>query len=170
MEFIQVISPEDFRTVEIYSSYCTTFPECERRSEVQFQDLFSKENVKVYSVLDDLKTVGYIIIWELSDGVFVEHFEIFSEFRSMKYGTEIISKLFRDYSNIILEAEPENLNEDSKRRIAFYQKNGFAVIDANYMQPSYGDGKQSLNLWLLCNWKPENVLRIKEEIYDTVYR
>ena len=169
MEFIQVTSPEDFRTVEIYSSYCTTFPECERRSDAQFQDLFFRSDVKVYSVLDDLKTVGYIIIWELSAGVFVEHFEIFSEFRSQKYGSEIISKLFRDYSNIILEAEPENLNEDSKRRIAFYQKNGFAVIDENYIQPSYGEGKESLNLWLLSNWKPDNVLRIKEEIYDTVY-
>ncbi len=170
MEFIQVTSPEDFRTVEIYSSYCTTFPECERRSEVQFQDLFSRNNVKIYAVLDELKTVGYLIIWELSTGVFVEHFEIFSQFRSQKYGSEIISKLFRDYSNIILEAEPDDLNEDSKRRIDFYRRNGFDVIDEHYVQPSYAEGKQSLNLWLLCNWKPENVLRIKEEIYDTVYR
>lgn len=170
MEFLEITSHEDFRVSEIYSSYCSTFPDCERRDESQFHNLFSKPGVKVFSLLDGLKTVGYIIVWELSTGVFVEHFEIFSEFRSQKYGSEIIKDLFKNYSNIILETEPEDLNEDAARRINFYRRNGFDIIDENYVQPSYGEGKDSLNLWLMANWKPENPDRIKEEIYDIVYR
>ena len=101
---------------------------------------------------------------------FLEHFEIFSEYRSLKYGSEIIADLFRDYSHIILEAEPETLNNDAQRRIDFYKRNGFRIIDEQYIQPSYGEGKSPLNLWLLANWQPEKLDWIKEEIYDIVYR
>jgi hypothetical protein len=61
------------------------------------------------------------------------------------------------------------LDENAKRRIAFYQKNGFAIIDETYVQPCYEEGKNSLNLWLLANWNPEKTDWIKEEIYDVVY-
>lgn len=170
MEYLQVHSFDDFRAEQIFKSYCETFPEDERRSEDQFQSLFSNPNVKVFSVLKDLKNIGYLIIWELSNSVFVEHFEIFSEYRSLKYGSEIIADLFRDYSHIILEAEPETLNDDAQRRIEFYKRNGFRIIDEQYIQPSYGEGKSPLNLWLLANWHPEKTDWIKEEIYDIVYR
>ena len=104
MEFIQITSLDDFRSKEIYSSYITSFPEDERRSPEQFSQLFNNEKVKVFSVLNDRKYIGYLIAWELTEFVFIEHFEIFSEFRSQKFGSEVIQKLFRDYSKIILEA------------------------------------------------------------------
>ena len=170
MEYLQVPTFDDFRAQDIFKSYCETFPDDERRSEKQFRSLFNNPKVKVFSILEDLKNIGYIISWELTNFVFVEHFEIFSEFRSLKYGSEIIGHLFRDYSHIVLEAEPENLDEDSKRRIDFYRKNGFIVIDENYLQPSYDPEKKSVPLWLLANWQPEKTDWIKEEIFDVVYR
>ncbi len=169
MEFIQITSLEDFRTKEIYKSYCETFPEEERRSEKQFNALFNCPKVKVYTILEDLKNIGYLISWELTNFVFVEHFEIFSEFRSMKFGSQIIADLYKNYSHIVLEAEPEDLDENAQRRISFYKKNGFTTIDETYIQPSYGDGKPPLNLWLLANWLPEKTDWIREEIYDVVY-
>lgn len=170
MEYLQVTTFEDFRAHEIYESYCATFPEDERRNEDQFRTLFSNPKVKIFSVLHELKNIGYIISWELTNFVFIEHFEIFSEFRSMKFGSEIIAHLYKNHSHIVLESERANLDETAKRRIAFYEKNGFAIIDETYMQPAYDAGKKSLNLWLLANWKPEKTDWIKEEIYDVVYR
>jgi len=38
-----------------------------------------------------------------------------------------------------------------------------------YIQPSYGEGKKNIQLWLLANYKPENIQQIKDEIYDVVY-
>ena len=119
MEYLQVTSFDDFRAQEIFESYCQTFPEDERRSEKQFRCLFSNPKVKVFSILHDLQNIGYIIAWELTNFVFIVHFEIFSEFRSMKFGSEIIAHLFKNYSHIVLEAEPENFDENAKRRIAF---------------------------------------------------
>lgn len=169
MEYLQVSAADDFRAEHIYKSYCSTFPEDERRSEDQFRQLFKNPKVKVLAILNELDNIGYLVLWELTDFVFIEHFEIFSEFRSLKYGSEMLAHLFRTYSHIVLEAEPEHLNDDAVRRIAFYRKNGFSVIDENYVQPCYEEGKNSLQLLLLANWQPEKTDWIKEEIYDVVY-
>jgi ribosomal protein S18 acetylase RimI-like enzyme len=169
MEFLQITSPDDYRVQQIYHSYSTTFPEDERREWSQFIKLFEHSNVKVISVLNDTENIGYLIIWELTNYVFVEHFEVFSEFRNQKLGSHITDYLFKNYPRIILEIEPEHLNEDAKRRFSFYQRNNFNLIDETYVQPSYGEGKKSLNLWLLANYIPENLEEVKEEIYDIVY-
>lgn len=169
MEYLEVTVCDDFRAVEIYKNYCETFPPDEQRSEKQFRALFSHPKVKVIAVLDNLQNVGYLIYWKLTDFVFLEHFEIFSEFRSKKYGSQIVADLFKEYSRIVLEVEPPELNVDAKRRIVFYETNGFTVIDESYVQPAYESHKNPLNLWLLANWKPEKTDWIKEEIYDVVY-
>lgn len=169
MEFLQITSPDDYRVQQIFHSYSTTFPEDERREWSQFIKLFEHSNVKVISVLNDTENIGYLIIWELTNYVFVEHFEVFSEFRNQKLGSHITDYLFKNYPRIILEIEPEHLNEDAKRRFSFYQRNNFNLIDETYVQPSYGEGKKSLNLWLLANYSPENLEEVKDEIYDIVY-
>jgi ribosomal protein S18 acetylase RimI-like enzyme len=169
MEFLPITSADDYRVQEIYDSYSGTFPEDERRDFRKFTSLFTNENVKIISVLHESKNIGYLIIWELSNFTFVEHFEVFAEFRSQKLGSYITNYLFENYSRIILEIEPEHLDDDAKRRYSFYQKNGFKLIDEMYVQPSYGEGKNSLKLWLLANYFPENLSEVKDEIYDVVY-
>lgn len=169
MEFLPITSAEDHSVQEIYTSYTTTFPIDEQRNKGQFLDLFSNPKVRFMSVVHESETIGYLILWELSSFVFVEHFEVFEAFRSKKLGSHIMNHLLENYPRIILEIEPAELNEDAKRRYSFYQRNRFELIDTTYIQPSYGDGKQSLNLWLLANYSPENVEELKSEICTTVY-
>ncbi len=169
MEFLPITSAEDHRVQEIYTSYTTTFPIDEQRNKEQFLDLFSNPKVRFMSVVHESETIGYLILWELSSFVFVEHFEVFEAFRSKKLGSHIMNHLLENYPRIILEIEPAELNEDAKRRYSFYQRNRFELIDTTYIQPSYGDGKQSLNLWLLANYSPENLEELKSEICTTVY-
>lgn len=169
MEFLAITSPEDYRINQIYHSYSTTFPEDERRNWDQFIQLLSHSKAKIISVLHESNPIGYLIIWELSHYIFVEHFEVFAEFRNQKLGSHITSYLFQNYPRIVLEIEPEHINEDAKRRYSFYQKNHFRLIDEMYVQPSYGEGKKPLNLWLLANYSPEVLKEVKNEIYDVVY-
>lgn len=169
MEFLPITSAEDHRVQEIYASYISTFPVDEQRDKEQFLQLFSNPKVGFMSVVHESEAVGYLILWKLSSFAFVEHFEVFESFRSKKLGSHIMGHLLENYPRIILEIEPEDLNEDAKRRYSFYQRNSFGLIDSTYVQPSYGAGKQSLNLWLLANYTPENVEELKNEICDTVY-
>ncbi|PKF72378.1 GNAT family N-acetyltransferase [Chryseobacterium sp. PMSZPI] len=169
MEFLPITSREDSRVQEIYTSYTGTFPIDEQRDKEQFLDLFSNPKVKMMSVEHEAEAIGYLILWELSSFVFVEHFEVFETFRSKKLGSHIVGHLLENYPSVILEIEPADLSEDAQRRYSFYQRNNFSLIDTTYIQPSYGEGKQSLNLWLLANYSPENVEELKNEICDIVY-
>lgn len=169
MEFLPITSAEDHRVQEIYTSYTTTFPVDEQRDKKQFEGLFSNPHVKFMSAIHESEAIGYLILWELSSFVFVEHFEVFEAFRSKKLGSHIMNHLSESYPNIILEIEPAELSEDASRRYTFYQRNNFSLINTTHVQPSYGEGKKSLNLWLLANYTPENLEELKNEICNTVY-
>jgi ribosomal protein S18 acetylase RimI-like enzyme len=170
MEFIKITDAQSDYSTKIFASYSTTFPEDERRSLEQFQLLFKNKNIEITALFLNENFVGYAIIWQLSGFNFMEHFEVFSEFRNQKLGSFVIQNISKKYPKLILESEPENLNEDAKRRINFYERNNFQILDKNYLQPAYSDGKNQLELWLMGNYLPENLDSVKGNIIKVVYQ
>ncbi|MGA9212230.1 GNAT family N-acetyltransferase [Kaistella sp.] len=154
----------------IYSAYENTFSEDERRDRVQFLALLEDPDCFIFSVKNDEDFVGYLILWKLSDFYFLEHFEVFEEFRNLKLGSQILAELKEKFGNIVLESEPKDLDEMAERRINFYLRNGFSIISEDYIQPSYGDGKNSMNLFLLSNFPVENPGEIEKELHSKVYQ
>ena len=154
---------------KIFSRYENTFPEDERRSREQFLDLAENPDVFVFLIKNEDETIGYCVIWELSDFYFLEHFEVFEEFRNQKFGEKILESLQEKFEKMILETEPDSLSEIAARRLQFYQRNGFNIIEKNYLQPSYGEGKSSLHLFLMGNFSPENLENSIKEIHEVVY-
>lgn len=169
IDYIHVDSEDHYRALPIYNAYESYFPSDERRSKEQFFTLLKNPNVQVRSLLVDSKNLGYLILWPLSNCVFIEHFEIFDEFRNQSFGSKVLADLFKDYSKIVLECEPEDLNLHAKRRLSFYKKLGLEVVDKDYRQPAYGEDKNPLDLWLLSNYRHHDTKALKEEIYDVVY-
>lgn len=170
MKLLPVTSAENHAAKIIYKYYCKSFTEDERRSDIQYDELFKNPNARIYSVEDLDLNIGYVIFWELPDFIFIEHFEIYSPFRGKKLGSKIISVLEETYPRIILETEPAHTDEIAKLRFSFYKKNGFTLIDETYVQPSYDINKKPVNLWLLANWGvEENISQIKKQVYSTVY-
>lgn len=155
---------------EIFRSYCHSFPEEEKRDENDFWALFGNPKTHIISVSTENQTVGYIIFWELSDFIFVEHFEVFERCRNKNFGSKILKILQENFNKIILETEPEHLNDLAKRRVNFYQRNGFEILNKTYIQPSYGEGKQDLNLWLMGTFQPKNLSQNIAEIHKLVYQ
>lgn len=170
MEFIHIQDAQSERAKRIFTSYTTTFPEDERRNSGQFQKLFSNEKVNILGIFKEQIFVGYAIIWQLSDFGFMEHFEIFPEFQNQKLGSLFLNYIVKQHAHLVLETEPKNLNEDAVRRIKFYEKNGFYILQEDYIQPAYSSEKKPLTLWLMANYHPERLEFVKENIYDVVYR
>ncbi|SDE44533.1 GNAT family N-acetyltransferase [Riemerella columbipharyngis] len=166
---IRDILCKDVLAQEIYQCYCRTFPPDERRDEGQFFSLFVNEKVEVLSIHHKDAIVGYLIIWHLQDFVFLEHFEIFSHFRGQGLGSEVLQLLKNEYRHIVLESEPDSLSKIAKKRIEFYQRNSFRIIDENYIQPPYSKDKNALPLFLLANFSDADKAVIKENIYTVVY-
>ncbi len=169
MEF-RIINIDDNKLREdIYTSYCRSFPEAERRNDDQFISLFGHPVARIFSITDEEESVGYLITWSLSRAVFIEHFEIFEQFRNRKYGSRVLAAFSEIHPRLVLETEPAHLDEIAERRVGFYDRNGFEIIDKNYRQPSYGDGKSALDLWLMTNYKHDDTAELVREIYETVY-
>lgn len=154
----------------IYSAYESTFPIDERRDEEQFLSLIDNPDCFIFAVKNDNDFVGYLILWKLENTYFLEHFEVFEEYRNLKLGSQILSELQKKFGNIILESEPSHLDEMAERRINFYIRNGFSIISKDYVQPSYGAGKTSLNLFLMSNFPTEEVKKLEEELHSKVYQ
>ena len=169
MEFQKIYDWKDEKVSEILYAYQNSFPPDERRDNEQLQKLFNNENAEIISILNENENIGYLILWKLSDFVFIEHFEIFECFRGKSFGSDILQNLLQKHPKIVLESEPDYLSNIAAKRISFYKRNGFKVIDEQYIQPSYGEGKKPLTLFLLSSETTENVEKIKEEIYQKVY-
>lgn len=62
-------------------------------------------------------------------------------------------------------------DEVSKQRYRFYKNLNFEIINIKYIQPSYGEGKSSIELILLAsNYDAKNdVSEVIEIIYSNVY-
>lgn len=170
MEFIPIENAQSERAQRIYSNYCQTFPEDERRNLKQFNQLFDHKQVEILGVFHTNHFVGYAIIWKLSNFSFMEHFEIFSDFQNQEYGSSFLEFIKEKHAHLIIETEPSDLNEESERRINFYERNGFFILQKDYVQPAYSPEKNALTLWLMSNYHPEKLELVKENIYDVVYR
>ena len=153
----------------IFSRYERTFPEEERRNREQFLALAEHPDAFVYLLHEEDENIGYAIIWELQNTFFLEHFEIFEDFRNGGLGGSTLEAMKEKFGKIVLETEPDTLSEIAKKRVDFYQRNGFNMIKQNYLQPSYGEGKPAVHLFLMANFQTENLESIVQEIYEVVY-
>ena len=154
----------------IFQSYASTFPENERRDWANFNDLLRNKQASILEIIENKQSIGYIVIWKILDFTFVEHFEVFEQFRNKNFGTSILTQLKETYKYIILEIEPPSLNDIALRRLNFYLRNKFYIIDNNYIQPSYGEGKEPIPLCLMANFTPINIYEIRSHIYSIVYK
>lgn len=153
-----------------------SFPEGERREdERQRYNVDKNPLFTTYLIRDEVidTNIGVITVWSLDGFYYVEHLATSPAVRNKGYGNKIISSLLDRYrgSVIILEVElPED--EMSRRRIGFYERNGFKLSKKDYLQPPYRSGSYSIPMNLMfsgCDSIDDSFDKIKTEIYANVY-
>jgi GNAT superfamily N-acetyltransferase len=152
----------------IYSQYCLTFPIDEQRNKEQFYQLFCNENTRIFGIDANNNAMGYFVTWPMSSFLFVEFFEIYQIFRSTGLGARALAELQNQYNVLVLETEPPAMGSVAKKRIEFYERNGFHIADPDYIQPAYDITKNSINLYLMSTDKID-LNAVKVEIYNKVY-
>ena len=87
-------------------------------------------------VTEDGKAVGYAMVWLPTgrDGALLEYLGVLRGLRSGGLGSRILTLLAERYGQLFGEAEAPSSedpaeNELRRHRIAFYQRNGFRVLD-----------------------------------------
>jgi hypothetical protein len=152
--------------------YLESFPPDERREVDELINIQGVKNYSLNQITFNGQFIGFIEVWLFNEFAFLEHIAIITKEQQKGYGSEALILLLKKLKiPVILEAEPP-VNVISSKRIMFYQKSGFVLLDVDYSQPPYYPGKQSVPMLLLSNTRihQNRILEYVNEIKDCVYK
>lgn len=122
-----------------------------------------------YTLWTTAERNALISVWSFSDFAFIEHLAVAPACRNAGLGSQVLRTLLASLScPVCLEAElPET--GLARRRLAFYQRNGFVINEFPYLQPSYGAGRCPVPLCILSTGAALTEAQF-ESIRNTLYR
>ena len=169
---IQELNAEDFD--KIYSLMKESFPPDEYRTYQEQKELLSNPQYRIY-VLPDFKAKdikAFIAVWKFDDFAFIEHFAVNPTYRNGGVGSSMLQETVKLLSCMIcLEVELPN-SEISKRRIGFYERNGFFINNYMYIQPPISNGRNPVPLKIMTSGNEiteDKFDEIKALLYKYVY-
>ncbi|GAB4039187.1 hypothetical protein GCM10028774_39790 [Spirosoma jeollabukense] len=129
------------------------------------------------ALIDQGQLVGFIIYWQWPSVLFVEHFAIDPTRRGNQLGQRALDELLRiDSFYYVLEVERAEA-DISRRRIQFYERQGFSLNPFPYAQPPYEAGNSPIPMHLLSipiipSQEDFNTISamIKERVYERFYQ
>ena len=163
---LQRINETDFP--EIYRIMQASFPDDEYRPYEEQIALFQEPEYRIYYM-----PAGFLAVWEFESFIYIEHFAVDPALRNSGTGSAMLQELVKQYQKpICLEVElPED--ELTRRRIGFYERNGFVFNEYPYIQPPISKGKSPVPLRIMtygCAITREKFEEMKEVLYRRVYK
>jgi GNAT superfamily N-acetyltransferase len=159
---------------EIWEIMLEAFPIEERRTMERQRDLLENPLYRIETIESDGKVAAFLAWWDLVGLCFVEHLAVNKNIRGGGLGSRLISELLRQNSkSAVLEIEPPlDTDQDSIRnkRLRFYEKLGFAAYPYSYAQPSYHEGRSSVDLLLMASSGAEMTHKEFSSFKQTIYR
>ncbi len=174
MEFVN-LKMEDYPS--FLKLYNDSFPDNERRIYEDEEHLANFIKMKggkfhAFAAKDGDLFLAFLSYWTFLGYTYVEHFAVQPEHRGKRIGALMLNHLFKEVSkDVLIEVEhPET--DEAKRRIKFYEQNGFKVRrEFNYVQPPYSPGQEPVAMLLMTHGNVDihNSDSIKEmlaEVYN----
>lgn len=169
---IQQLNEDDFDN--IYSLMQKSFPPDEYRTYKEQRELLDDPQYCIY-VLEDSgtdKIKAFIAVWTFEDFAFIEHLAVNPLYRNGGIGAAMLQEVVDALAcQVCLEVElPET--EIAKRRIGFYERNGFVLNHYPYIQPPISKGRNPIPLFLMTSERgveEERFEMIKSVLYKQVY-
>ena len=145
--------------------------DAEQRENTDHNPLFTP-----YLIVSELNgeqtNVGIITTWSFNGFHYLEHLATSPQVRNQGFGSQIMEMIKKELKGLIVLEVEEPLDELTKRRVGFYQRNGFKLCDKNYIQPAYRPDGESVPLKIMF-YGTDNLDadfdKIKRTIYKEVY-
>ena len=131
-----------------FALYESAFPREERRDLTEQTRVLNKEAYHVDFILNNGEFQGIMLYWETEDFIYLEHFTTLPEVRGNGIGSAALELLKAKGKTVLLEIEPPT-DELTRRRFAFYQRNGFQMTPHYHIQAKYHLGDEDLQLSIL---------------------
>lgn len=149
------------------------FPEEERREPEELHALLNGSYLELLLLCREQRLLGMIMVWNLPGAVFLENFAVERESRGHGLGASMLSFVKEHWGKpVLLEVEPPE-GELQRRRIGFYERNGFCLSDYPYLMPNLRGLDDPLPLLLMSCPGPMSHAQARaaaELLYTTAYR
>ena len=126
----------------------------------------------LYGLQENGEVVAFAAVYRFEAFVFIEHLAVAPTHRNRGLGALMLQELRALFqSRICLEVEPPE-DELTRRRIGFYQRNGFFLTSHPYVQPSISKGRAPVPLQIMST---KGVLSeaefeaVRKTLYEKVY-
>ena len=169
---IERLSEADFD--QVFSLMERSFPADERRDYNGQRKLLAEPAYTLYTKRspEDTGLQAFLALWEMDDMAYIEHFAVDPGCRNGGLGGRTLQEVIAlSGKRIVLEVElPET--ELARRRIGFYERNGFTYNDHFYMQPPMAEGRNAIPLRLMTTGGPldeAEFSRLRGLLYKKVY-
>ncbi|MBQ8688804.1 MAG: GNAT family N-acetyltransferase [Clostridia bacterium] len=131
-----------------FALYESAFPVEERRDGAEQLRVMDKEDYHFDLIMQDGELLGVMLYWETDDFVYLEHFTTLPSVRGRGLGARALELLKAKGKTVILEIE-DPLDEMTRRRFGFYERNGFLMTPHHHIQAKYHLGDEDLMLKIL---------------------
>lgn len=169
----RITTPEDPVLAALLPLYEESFPAEERRGEEQLKHLIANRPTMYFNAVEcDGELCGLFVYWDFEDFYYLEHLAVYPAMRNKKIGQQVLDFAKEHLKGIrLLEVEPAG-DEMTTRRVNYYQRNGYHILDRTYIQPSYDGVRDTMPLWIMGNetaCSPEALKRYIRTIVEEVY-
>lgn len=174
VSFHDITDIHDTALTAIFNLYTTSFPKEEQRPWESIQHLISSRFpfYTLTAVYDNNTFAGFVSWWKLPGATYIEHLAVEPTMRSNGLGAEVLKHIVQQASDkpVVVEVELPDSGPDAPRRIAFYERQGFSVIDdITYFQPPYAPGLPDVQLLLMSNRPLPDVKVFVIQLHTIVY-
>lgn len=125
-----------------------SFPPEERREDILQRQALSHPDYRLQAIMDGDEPVGVVGYFDAPNFIYFENFCISPSKRNGGYGSQTLKLLTSLGKTFILEIELPT-DELTRRRKAFYERNGMVVNTYSHVQPHYRKDDPDLPLLVL---------------------
>ncbi len=154
---------------EVFAIMQASFPTDEYRPYDEQKALLQHPRYRLVTLTEEGRVIAFAATYSFPTFLFVEHLAVAPTHRNRGLGAQLLAQLKQETDRrLCLEVE---LPEDalSRRRIGFYERNGFTLNDYPYTQPPISKGRHPVPLRLMSTGGALTEATF-ETIRDTLYR
>lgn len=172
IQLIRITNPDDAYLKRLMPLYEESFPLEERRPVEQLKRLIKSTKIMHFNaVVLDEELCGLFVFWDFGTFCYLEHFAIYPHMRNKKIGQQVLDYVAENLPGLrLLEVEPATDDEMAVRRVDYYRRNGYKVLEKDYIQPSYHKHEDACPLWIMGNEDSGSLPLYIEQIKEMVYR
>ena len=138
IKLIRITDGQDSRLEHLVPLYEEAFCSSERRTVGQLRRMIGATPAMHFNMIEsDGELCGLFVYWDMGEFYYLEHLAVAPHMRNRKIGQQVLEHVETSLPGIrLLEVEPAE-DELTARRVAFYRRNGYRIVDRSYVQPSY---------------------------------